>query len=423
MSYFLPMVLGLLAADGLLRAAVDWINLRRPRAGVPPELAGGLDAERLDETRRRQRDEARLELVSRAVTLPLTLAFLAAGGLGWADRAARAAGGGLIVTGLLFGGLLVLLSELLHLPFAIHETFGLEARYGFNRTTPRTFVFDLLKRLLLTALLGGAAFAGVLAFLAWSGRWGWLWAWAALALFELFVLWISPTVLLPWFNKFTPLPEGPLRAALEDYARGQGLRLSGVFTMDGSRRSSRANAYFTGFGRTRRIALYDTLLDRHPVGETIAILAHETGHWKRGHIARGLLVSLGVSLALFRLLPWVLGRADAYAAFGVSAAPVDGHLPLYAGVVLFGLLCTPLSFLVGLGSHALSRRWEFEADAFAARTTGHPEWLAAALRRLAADQLDDPDPHPLKVFLDYSHPPIAARIRALEDPAAATPRG
>ena len=414
MSPLLLLVLGLLALDGALRAAVDWIHLRRPRGGVPPELEGWTDAARLDTMRRRQRDESRLELISRAITLPVLLVFLAAGGLGWADRLARAAGSGLIGTGLLFGGLLVGLSELLHLPFALYETFGLEARYGFNRTTPRTFVLDWLKQLMLTALLGGAALAGVLGFLAWAGRWGWLWAWGALAVFELFVLWISPTVLLPWFNKFTPLPDGALRAALEDYARGQGWRLRGVFTLDGSRRSSRANAYVTGFGRTRRIALYDTLLARHPVEETVAILAHETGHWKRGHVVRGLAVSLTVSLVLFSLLPAVLHRAGWYAAFGISPAPLDDRLPLYAGLVLFGLLCTPLSFLLGLGSHALSRRWEFEADAFAARTTGHPEWLVAALRRLAADQLDDPDPHPWKVRLDYSHPPTAARIRRLE---------
>ncbi len=411
---YLAAALALLAFDFLLHLAVRWLNLRHVRSGVPEEFRDVMDAEKYARAQRYLRDSTRFEMVSSAILTPVTILFILLGGFGWADALARSAGWAMIPTGLLFAAVLAVASEALHLPFEIHDTFVLEARYGFNRTTWRTFVADRLKGLLLAAVVGLPLLALALWFFSVAGRRAWLAVWAVLTLAQVVLAFVAPAWILPLFNRFTPLEEGALRSAIEHLATRQDFRLGGIFRIDGSRRSSKANAYFTGFGRWRRIALYDTLIDKHGVDELVAVLAHEIGHARLGHIRRGLaLAALGTGLMLF-VLSIFLRESGLYAAFGVPFEPVGGQPPLYAGLVLFGFLYSPLSLLIGLIVNAVSRRHEYAADAFAARVTGDARPLVEALRRISTDQLDDLEPHPLKVWVEYSHPPVLARIRRLQ---------
>ena len=413
MNAFLIVILVLLVADYALDVVVERLNLRAMRPEIPDEFRDLYDAEKYAKSQQYLRESTRFDLLQSSLMLPLTIGFLLLGGFAWADRLARLPGWGMIPTGLLFAAILGLLSALVALPFSLYDTFVIEARYGFNKTTPGTFIADQLKGLLLGAVLGGAVLAGVLWFFASAGAWAWLYAWGGLTAFQLLLLFIAPVVILPLFNKFTPLEEGDLRAAIQRYADGQKVSLSGIFKIDGSRRSTKANAYFTGFGRTKRIALFDTLIARHSVPELVAVLAHEVGHYRLGHIRKMVAASLAGSLLMF----WILGQFIAvpglYAAFGVPFEPVHGQPPIYAGLVFFGFLYAPISMLTSLLSNVLSRRHEFEADAFAAQTTGRPQDLVEALRKLTVDSLGNLTPHPLKVFLEYSHPPVLQRIAAL----------
>jgi STE24 endopeptidase len=220
-------------------------------------------------------------------------------------------------------------------------------------------------------------------------------------------MYIAPVVILPLFNKFTPLEDGELKTKIQEFAAVQKYKLSGIFKIDGSKRSTKSNAYFTGFGKTKRIALFDTLIEKHTVGELVAVLAHEIGHCKLGHIKKGILISLASSLLMFFILSLFITKQGLYAAFGIEGTP------LYAGFIFFGFLYAPISMILNLLGNIMSRKHEYEADAFAAETTGEPTALIDALKKLSVDNLSNLTPHPLKVFLEYSHPPVLERIKAL----------
>jgi len=323
------------------------------------------------------------------------------------DQAARSVPGGMIVNGLMFAGLLLGLAWLVHLPFSVYATFVIEERYGFNRTTARTFILDQVKAILLTGVIGGVVLAIVLALFDQAGAVAWIYCWIAVSAFQLFMLFIAPVTILPLFNRFTPLAAGELKTAIESCAAAQGFKLQGIYTMDGSRRSAKANAFFTGFGKYRRIALFDTLIARHPVPELVAVLAHEMGHYKLGHIFRQTFWSLIASGFMFYLLSLLIQEPRLFQAFRMSQDS------LYAGLVLFGFLYIPVDTLISIISCWMSRRFEFEADAYAAAATGAGDTLVAALKRLSVQHLANLTPHPLKVWLDYSHPPVLRRIEAL----------
>ena len=298
-------------------------------------------------------------------------------------------------------------STALGLPFRIYSTFVIEERFGFNRTTGRTFVLDRVKGLALGAVLGGALLAAVLFFFDWAGPLAWLWCWGAVTGFMLTAQFVAPTWIMPLFNTFSPLDGGELKDALLDYARSTQFPLDGITVIDGSRRSAKANAFFTGFGSHKRIALFDTLIEQQTTPELVAIVAHEVGHYKRRHILKGLTLSLAHTGALFWLLSLFLDRPGLFDAFAVPEPSV------HAGLVFFGLLFTPIELVLSVLVNSFSRRYEFEADAFAADTTGSAEPLVTALKKLSADSLSNLTPHPLQVFLHHSHPPVLHRITAL----------
>lgn len=410
---YLVFVIALLIMHWLVDAWVNFLNLRHVQTGIPPEFEGWLDQDKYARSQQYLRENTRFDLISDAILLPLTLGFILLGGFALLDRLARSAGGNMIITGLLFAGMLLLIGQLISLPFSAYSTFVIEERYGFNRTTWPTFILDRIKSLLLTLLLGAPIFAGILWFFAYAGPHAWLYSWIVVTAIQIFIMFIAPVVILPLFNKFIPLEEGPLRNAIQHYAEAQNFKLQGIFKIDGSRRSTKSNAYFTGFGRWRRIALFDTLIEKHSVDELVAVLAHEVGHYKQGHITRQLVLSAASNLLMFYLLSLFISQADLYHAFSVSIQPIAGHPPIYAGIVFFGFLYTPISFVIGLFVNMLSRRFEYQADAFAVKTTDCADALITALKKLSVDNLSNLTPHPLKVLLEYSHPPVIERIHSM----------
>jgi len=406
MNGYLIFILALLVFNWLLSLIVETLNVRNVSTEIPAEFEGIYDDEKYATSQRYLKDNTRFGQIQAGIMLPLTIAFILLGGFSWINNLAQAASDHMILQGLVFGGILIVIGQIVGTPFSIYSTFVIEEKYGFNKTTAKTFIIDILKGLLLTVLLGAPIFALIL----WifdAVDLAWLWAWGALSAIQLFILFIAPVAILPLFNKFTPLEEGDLRSKIEDFANAQKYKLSGIFKIDGSKRSTKSNAYFTGFGKTKRIALFDTLIDNHSIAELVGVLAHEIGHCKLGHIKKSIVISLASSLLMFFILSLFITKPELHAAF-----QIDGT-PLYAGLIFFGFLYAPISMILSLLGNILSRKHEFEADAFAAETTKEPGEMINALKTLSVDNLSNLTPHPLKVFLEYSHPPVLERIKAL----------
>jgi STE24 endopeptidase len=355
-------------------------------------------------------DRQRFQLLSGWTEVLATLAFLAAGGLSWAEGAARSLGRplglGPVGRGLLFLGTLGAAGALFDLPFALYNTFRIEEKHGFNRQTLRGFFADLAKGLALAIVLGGAVLGALLAIMERAGGLWWVWAWLAVGAFTVLTAWIHPTLLAPLFNRFTPLPEGELRERILELLRRIGFRASGLVVMDASRRTAHGNAYFTGLFRAKRIVLFDTLLEAMNPREVVAVLAHELGHFKLHHVRTSLLRRLLKTGALLYALSLCLPWTAAYAAFGLS--------PSNAGaLVVFGLWLGLAQFLLQPLERALSRRQEFAADAFAVESGAAAKDLGEALLRLRERSRLLPLAHPLYSGVYHSHPPLLERLRAM----------
>jgi STE24 endopeptidase len=412
MNPYLVFVIAALVAAYLLELVLALVGLRTLTPDIPAEFSDVLDAKEYGRSQSYIRATTRLSLVQATLVLPLTLVFILAGGFNSVDILARSAGLSSIPTGLLFTAILALLYFFIQLPFSLYSTFILEERFGLNQTTPRTYILDLCKTLLLTVLLGGPLLAGILWFFEYAGELAWLYSWLTIVLFALFVQLVAPVLILPLFNRFTPLADGELKEAIIRYARQQNFPIRGISTMDGSRRSSRANAFFTGLGRLRRIVLYDTLLAAMDTRETVAILAHEMGHFKKRHIRKMMLISWAQSGMMLYLLSFFLHNPGMSAAFSMQ------HVSTYAGLIFFAFLYSPISLLLSLFGNSLSRRYEYEADRFAVSSSGLAESLITALKKLCRRNLANLTPHPLQVIIHYSHPPVLERIRAIRAYAA-----
>ena len=383
------------------------LNVRALSTTLPLEFEEVFEPEAYAKSQQYTRATTRFGLIRDTANLLVVIAVWHLAGFEWLDQTVRQAGYGPVPTGLLFIGALVAGLMVLGLPFRVYGTFVIESRFGFNRTTPTTFLADSVKGLLLALTLGGALMAGILFFFAWAGSYAWLWCWGASAAFLLVVQVIAPSWIMPLFNTFTPLDAGELRDAIMAYARTAAFPLKDIFLVDGSRRSSKANAFFTGIGRNKRIGLFDTLVAGYSVSELVAVVAHEIGHYRKGHLSQGIVVQVAYLGGLFFTMSLVVGQVGLFDAFYMTESSV------YAGLVFFGLLFTPVEMALSLFVNALSRRNEFEADAFAAETPGHGEHLISALKKLSADTLTNLTPHPLHVVLHHSHPPVVERIAAL----------
>jgi STE24 endopeptidase len=391
-----------------LELIADLLNLQALRPEPPAALQGVYDADAYRRSQAYTRMQTHFAWWATTFMLVVTLVFWFAGGFQALDQLVRRWHLGLIGTGLAYIGILVAARGLLSLPFRIYSTFVIEARFGFNTTTPLTFVADLLKGLGLAVLLGGLLLAGVLAFFVYAGTSAWLYCWLVTTLFMLGLQLLVPTWILPLFNTFTPLPQGALKEAILAYARSVMFPVDDVYVMDGSRRSSKSNAFFTGFGKHKRIALFDTLVQAHTVPELVAVVAHEVGHYKQRHILQRVVLSILHTGVMLFLLSVFLHHAGLFQAFYVAEPSI------YTGLVFFGLLYAPVELLLSVFLQIVSRQHEYAADAYAVHTTDDPAVLAAALKKLAVHNLANLTPHPFYVFLHYSHPPIWQRLQAIQ---------
>ncbi|MDG2487226.1 MAG: M48 family metallopeptidase [Roseibacillus sp.] len=388
---------------------------------LPEEFIDIYNPEKYSESQEYTRATSRFGILSSIASLTILLSFWLFGGFAWWDSLTRSLGLGGVFSGLIYVFGLLLGNYILSLPLTIYATFVLEARFGFNKTTRSTFVMDQLKTVLLTALIGAPLLAGILLIFQNVPN-AWLWAWLAFSVFILAITYLSPSLIMPLFNKFEPMEEGSLKDAIYDMAKECEFPLTEITIMDGSRRSAKSNAFFMGFGKNKKIALYDTLVENHSTEELVAVLAHEIGHFKRKHIIQRIVLSLAQFAILFYLLgqlidPEASFSRQLFAAFGIPAENISPH----AGLVFFGILFSPVSRFLGVFLNAWSRKHEFEADAYAAGAQRTPEHLITALKKLSADNLSNLTPHRFRVLLDYSHPPVLVRIHTLRKiPPAST---
>jgi STE24 endopeptidase len=407
MNIYLVLIPTILVFEYALDLTVELLNLKAVGTTLPKEFENHYDGAKYKKSQSYLKENTKFSLIVATLDLVIILAVIYSGLFGIIDDFARSFGHGQIFTAIIFSAILLIASKIIHLPFSIYDTFVIEERYGFNKTTPKTFVLDIIKGLVLSAVLGGVVLAGIIWFFEHFGRNGWIYVWVAVTLFELFVGYVTPVVIMPLFNKFTPLDDGELKTKITGYAKKQNFKLKGIYKMDGSKRSTKANAFFTGFGKYRRIVLLDTLIEKLSTDEILAVLAHEMGHFKKKHIMKGLLISIlhgGFMLFVFSLF---LGNEKLITAFGFNGISV------YAGLIGFGILFSPINMLVSTGGNWLSRKFEYEADRYTVKTIGSAGGLIDGLKKLTVDSLGNLTPHPLKIFLDYSHPPILERIRNL----------
>ena len=400
-------ILGAIGLDFILNLVADGLNLRHLSSALPGAFEGVYDPERYRKSQQYLKVNTHFGWVTSTFNLLLLLVFWFAKGFPLLDKWVRSFELGAILSGLIYIGILILLKSVLALPFSVYATFVIEERFGFNRTTWSTYLADLLKGMALALLLGIPLLAGILAFFQYAGGNAWLYCWIGVTIYMLVVQFVAPTWIMPLFNKFTPLEDGELKSAILSYAASIKFPVENVYQMDGSRRSTKSNAFFTGFGNHKRIVLFDTLIKQHTHKELLAVLAHEMGHYKKKHIPQTLILGiLQTGLMLFLLSKFIAyqGLFDAF------------YMPqksVYAGLLFFAMLYAPLDFLIGILTQIRSRKNETIADQFAAETTGDPGSMVDALKKLSVHNLSNLTPHPFYVFLNYSHPPVLKRIQHL----------
>jgi len=402
------LILAFIIAQFLFSKYVDYLNIKALDDHLPDEFSDVFDSEKYKKSQDYLKANTRFGGINSTVSTGITVLFLLLKGPGWLDGIVRSWSESWVWQSLGFIAVLYGVTQLISIPFSIYGTFVIEERFGFNKTTARTFVTDFLKSLLLTILIGVPVYLAVIWFFRSYADNGWLMAWGALTLFTLVIMYVAPVWIMPLFNKFTALEDGSeLNQAIQSMCKKAEFTLKGVYTMDGSRRSAKSNAFFTGFGKNKKIALFDTLIEKHTTGELVAVLAHEIGHYKKRHIFQSMVLSFLTSALMLFLLGLFLKSPLIFSAFGVEQPSV------YAGLFIFGFIFAPVNFIISMLLNILSRKNEFEADRFAAEITGQPTVMIDALKKLSADNLSNLTPHPLKVFLEYSHPPVLQRIDAL----------
>ena len=401
-------IIGLLVFDYLLSLFLDYLNTTQWSNTVPAELSGIYDADKYRRSQEYDRDNLKLSLIKNTVSLLIILLVLHCKGFAFLDNVLREYTANNIVLALLFFGILMIISDLLFLPFSLYDTFVIEQRYGFNTTTVATFMGDKLKGWLLSIIIGGTLLSLVMwVYQTWNNNF-WIIAWGIIAVFSVFFTMFYSSLIVPLFNKQRPLEPGALRDAIESFAKQTQFTLDNIYIIDGSKRSRKANAYFSGLGAKKRIVLYDTLINDLSTEEIVAVLAHEIGHYKKKHTVTGVisnLLQIGLSLYILSLFidnP-LLSKA-------LGAEQPSFHL----GLITFALLYSPVSLITGLGMNILSRRHEYEADRYAGQHC-KAQALIDALIKLSVKNLSNLRPHPAYVFFYYSHPTLLQRINKLKN--------
>ena len=406
-STLLIILLGISVVSYVFDQILDYINLRAQRKDLPDEIATFYDREKYLKSLDYHREQTKFGFLTAAFSFILSLLMLGSGGFGMIDGFLRPFFQNEIVLALVFFGILILASDLFTLPFQWYVTFVIEEKFGFNKTTIKTFIFDKLKGYLLGAVIGGVMVAALIYLIQKIGPGFWIIFGLIGAGFILFVNMFYTSLILPLFNKLTPLPDGELKVAIESFAAKINFPLDNIFVMDGSKRSAKANAFFSGIGKKKKIVLYDTLINNHTTEELVAVLAHEVGHFKKKHIVWSYLISIVQIFFMLFILSLMVFNKDLSLALGGNQQAI--HLNLLA----FGILFSPISGITGLLMSLFSRKNEFEADAYA-KETYDGKALANALKKLSVDSLSNLYPHPAYVFFHYSHPPLLKRLEAIQ---------
>jgi len=406
--YFIFIIAAILLDYGL-NTLVAILNLKSLDPKLPIEFKDVFDEEKYAKSQEYTRAVTKFSIIKNTIITTITIAFIIFGGFNKLDIWARSFGFSEIITGLIFIGSLFFLMFLLELPFSLYSTFVIEERFGFNKTTIKTFIADTIKTLILSVLIGGPIIYAILWFFYWAGSYAWIYCWLTVTIVIIIIQFLAPVVILPLFNKFTPLEDGQLKDSIMNYVKRQKFPIKGIYTMDSSKRSTKLNAFFTGFGRFRRIVFFDTLIEKLTPNEIVAVLAHETGHFKLKHVLKTIILSIIQMGVMFYLLSLFINNRLLFEAFKMQ------HLSVYASIVFFIFLYNPISNILSIAFNYISRKHEFEADRFAVISTDKPEYLISALKKLSVNNMSNLTPHPLDVFLNYSHPPILKRIRYIKN--------
>lgn len=394
-------------AGFLTERYLDYLNSKMWSDSLPDKLKDICDQEEYRKTQIYEKENKKLSFWSSTFNLLVILGMIIFGGFALADNISRLITSHIVLVSLIFFGIIGLASDLINIPFNIYDTFVIERKFGFNTMTIRTFITDHIKSWFIALLVGVPVLGLITWFYYKTGPFFWLYAWGLITAFTIFMNFFYSELIVPLFNKQTPLGEGSLRSAIEAFAEKAGFKLKDIYVIDGSKRSTKANAYFSGFGPKKRIVLYDTLDKELSEEEIVAVLAHEIGHYKKKHVLQTLLLSViltGFMLFLFSLVVNSPALSEA-----VGAKSPSFHM----GLIVFGILYSPLSLLIGLATNYISRKNEFEADNFV-RENYKPKLLADALKKLSVKNLSNMMPHPAYVFFHYSHPPLLARLEKLE---------
>jgi len=403
----LAVILGISIISYLFDQLLDYINLKAQRKDLPAEVEGFYIKEKYQKSLDYQKDRTKFSFITAAFSFAISLAMLAFGGFGWLDSILRPFFSNEILLALVFFGVIMIASDILTIPFQWYSTFVIEEKYGFNKTTVKTFITDKLKGYVLGAFIGGALLSVLIYLTRTIGPEFWIWFGILAAVFTLFINMFYTTLILPLFNKLTPLTEGELKTSIETFSKKVNFPLDNVFVMDGSKRSAKANAFFSGIGKKKKIVLYDTLIKNHTTQELVAVLAHEVGHFKKKHIIWSYLISIfQIFFVLFILSKMVFNE-------NLSIALGGSEQAIHLNLIAFGILFSPISGITSLLMSSLSRKNEFEADAYA-KETYDGNALSIALKKLSVDSLSNLYPHPLYVFFHYSHPPLLQRLAALK---------
>ena len=409
MSIYFIIIIGIIVFDYILSFIVRTLNLRALDPKLPQEFKELYDQEKYLKSQEYTKTNSKFSYITSTFSLVISLVFILGGLYNTFDLYVRSFGYSDILTGIFFFALLSIITDLLHIPFSLYSTFVIEERYGFNKTTYKTFFLDKLKQYILMMMIGLPVLYLVLYFFGNFGDYAWLYVWIFLISFSVVMQPVFNMFIAPLFNKFTPLEDGPLLEKIRAYLSKVNFPVKKLEVMDGSRRSAHSNAYFSGIGRYKRIALFDTLVKQMNEDEIVSIIAHEVGHYKLNHIYRGIVLSALQSGLMLFILSLFLMNPDLFAVFKME------NLSIYASLLFFSILYTPISIIAGVFFSIISRKNEFSADAYSAKTARMPEALISGLKKMSKENLSNLTPHWLNVFLNYSHPPVLKRIEALRE--------
>jgi STE24 endopeptidase len=400
-------ILGILAFNFILEQYLSYLNSKKMSRELPEEVSDVYNAEEYKKSQDYKKANDRFGFWVSSFNFIIILLMLLLGGFAYVDSLAREVSSNPIIVALVFFGILMFASDLINTPFGIYDTFIIEEKFGFNKTTPKTFISDKFKGWVLGGIIGGGILALVVWFYQQTGAYFWIYAWIFITAFTVFMSMFYSTLIVPLFNKQKPLEEGELRDSIEEFSKKADFKLKNIFVIDGSKRSSKANAYFSGIGSKKRIVLFDTLIKDLKNQEIVAVLAHEIGHYKKKHTISSIFLSIiQTGLTLYILSLFVDSPALSKA---LGAQQPSFHL----GLVAFGILYSPISMIIGLFMNMFSRKNEYEADAFA-KNYHNAYDLIQALKKLSKNNLSNLTPHPAYVFFHYSHPPLLKRIQALK---------